>query len=166
MSLSSQQLQTLKNYIDEDEVLSAVPNNSDGHVIIADAMNLVVSPSFVIWRSEVSEGEIVSDSAFNWTRVDNLSVGKARIWDWMFRAGSSIDPSKANIRAGIDAVWVGTQADLDVRTAVYVHCKHDATRVEKLFATGTGTTNSPATSAFPEGFLLIVEHVDAARNLP
>jgi hypothetical protein len=114
---------------------------------LADLLNANASPVFVVWRSAVPQTEIMLNG-FDWTRVDNLSVGKARIWQWLFdNPEKTINPSKTNIRAGIDATWTGTQADLDVRAAVYVHCKRDATRLEKLFATGTGSTAVPATLA-------------------
>lgn len=112
---------------------------------LADYYNVVASPSFTVWKSAVTEAEIMQNG-FDWVRVDNLSIGKARIWDWMFKPGV-INPSKANVRAGIDETWKGTQADLDVRAAVYIHCKRLATRLEQLFATGTGSDASPATMA-------------------
>ena len=101
-------------------------------------------------------------NGMDWTQVDNLTVGKARIWDWMTRLGT-FDPSKLNIRAGIDAAWVGTAAMLAVRATVYTHCKRAATRAEKLFSSGTGTTASPATMAF-EGYLTYAD-VSAARQV-
>ena len=79
----------------------------------------------------------------------------------MGRLGT-LNASKANIRAGIDATWVGTQADLDVRAAVYTHCKRPATIVEKLFASGAGTTADPATMGF-EG-QIAYQDVEAVRN--
>jgi hypothetical protein len=77
----------------------------------------------------------------------------------MTRLGT-LDASKVNIRAGIDAAWVGTAADLAVRAIVYTHCKRAATRGEKALSTGTGTTASPATMGF-EGTLVYAD-VDAA----
>ena len=85
----------------------------------------------------------MGNPSFDWTRVDNLSVGKARIWDQMFSVGN-INAANANIRAGIDATWVGTAADLAVRVAVYAQCKRFASKFEKLYATGTGSDASPA----------------------
>lgn len=41
-----------------------------------------------------------------------------------------------------------------------------STNAEKLFATGTGSDATPATSAFGEGFLLTAADVETARNLP
>lgn len=101
----------------------------------------------VVWKTSVSKADIMANAAFDWTRVDNLSVGKARIWDQMFSVGN-INPAAANIRAGIDATWVGTAADLAVRAAVYVQCKRFASRLEKLFAVGSGADVSPSVMGF------------------
>ena len=141
-----------------DQVLAALPHNPDGAYAIADAMNLPASPSFIVWRTSVPVEEIMRNG-MDWARVDNLTVGKARIWDWMSQLGT-LDPSRANIRAGIDAAWVGTSADLAVRATVYTHCKRAASRVEKLFATGAGTDASPATMVF-EGPIGYIEVADA-----
>jgi len=119
---------------------------------IVDYYNALESPAFIVWRTKVTLEEI-TQNGFNWTRVDNLSIGKARIWEWMFaNPDRSINPAKTNVRAGVDATWVGTQADLDVRAAVYVHCKRSATRAEKVCATGAGSDASPAVSDF-EGLI-------------
>ena len=115
---------------------------------LADFYNTTDAPSFFVWRTSVPLNEIMLNG-FDWTRVDNLSVGKARIWEWMFDTVGAIDPTKPNIRAGIEAVWVGTAADLAVRAVVYGHCQRTASRIEKLFAVGAGTTvvngSGPAT---------------------
>ena len=122
-------------------------------------LNALSSPAYIVWRTLVSQDEIMLNG-FDWARVDNLSVGKARVWTWLFdNAEKSLNPSKTNVRAGIDQTWVGTQADLDVRAAVYVHCKRTATAAEKLLSSGTGTTAVPATMTL-EGEL---SDSDAAR---
>ena len=157
------QLATLKADIDADPTLSAFPANSDGAFAIAAIYNEEANPAWVVWRSSVTQDEIMQNG-FDWTRVDNLGVGPARIWEWMFKnQATSFNPSKPNVRAGIEAVWKGTAADLAVRAAVYVHCKRNATRAEKLFSTGTGTDATPATMDF-EGDLSY-STVEAARSL-
>ena len=160
--LTTAQLQALKAAIDADPVLSAYPMTSGGAYAIAAALNVAAVPAFIVWRTDVTLDEIMRNG-MDWARVDNLSVGKARIWDWMGRLGQ-FDASKPNIRAGIDACWAVTAADLAVRAAVYVHCKRSATRAEALFATGTGTDASPATMTF-EG-ALTADDVQQARELP
>lgn len=145
MALTTQQLQTLKAAILADPVMAPLAaQNAYGP--IKDACNALVSPAYIVWRTSVNIDEIMRNG-MDWARVDNLNAGKARIWDWMGRLGT-IDPSKANIRAGIDATWVGTAADLAVRDTVYTHCKRSATFAEKLFASGLGTTVSPSTMTF------------------
>lgn len=167
--LTPEQLATLKAAIDADPVLASKPLNSDGYFEIAQALNTeLASPDFFVWRTVVSQDEIMQNG-FNWVRVDNLSVGKARIWEWMFdNAGATFNPAKANVRAGIAEVWKGTAADNAVRQAVFNHCQARATRAQKLFATGPGTTTSvdgvgPATMAVES---ISLSDVEAARALP
>lgn len=162
--MTPEQLQTLKAAILADQTLSREPMNSDGAYAIAAALNRPAEPAFIVWRTSVSQDEIMQNG-FDWTRVDNLSVGPARVWEWMFQNEQrAINPSKVNVRAGIDAVWKGTAADLAVRAAVYVHCKRAATRFEQLFATGTGSSAAPATMTLESPVSL--QDVERARELP
>ena len=149
MALALDQLQKLKAAITADAVLNAFPLNSDGAFAIKAELNLPASPAFIVWRTSVLQDEIMQNG-FDWSRVDNLSIGKARIWEWMFDNDTrSFNPSRVNVRAGIDAAWVGAAADLAVRAAVYVHCKRSATRAEKILAVNaTGTDATPATMTF------------------
>jgi hypothetical protein len=122
-------------------VACAVAKND---VCIASHLN--AASSFIVWKTSVDPDEIMRNG-MDWTRVDNLTTGKARIWDWLTRLGT-FDASKPNIRAGIDAAWVGTAADLAVRATVYTHCKRAATVAESVLATGAGTTAMPGTMTF------------------
>lgn len=159
--LTTAQAQAIKAVIVADQVLSAYPLSSDGAFAIAAALNLEVSPAFVVWRTSVPQDEI-TQNGFTWTEVDNLSVGKARIWEWLFvNESRSINPSKANVRAGIVECWSGTAGKVAVQTAVLSHCKRSATRAEKALATGTGTDVTPATMGY-EG-ALSYQDVEQAR---
>lgn len=147
--MTPQQLQTLKTAIAADPILAAQPANSDGDFAIAAALNQSAVPDFFVWRSSVGVDEIMQNG-FDWTRVDNLTVGKARIWDWMMRT-VAVNPARANVRAGVLATF-STAGDAATRQAVFNHFQRVATRFEKLFATGNGTTSSvdgvgPATMA-------------------
>lgn len=160
--LTTAQLQAIKAAIDADQTLSAYPNDPDGAFAIADELNKEASPAFIVWKSSVTQDEIMQNG-FNWTLVDALSVGSARIWEWLFgNSDKSINPSKANVRQGIVDVWSGTQAKLTQQATVFGHCKRNATRLEKLLATGTGTTESPATMGY-EGSISY-QDVVLARN--
>ena len=141
MYLTPEQQATLKAAILADSALNQIYTDGDLGAL-ATALN--ADSSTIVWRSSVTQDEIMQNG-FDWVGVDNLSVGKARIWEWLFdNATRTFNPSKVNVRAGIAETWKGTAADLAVREAVYAHCKRSATVLEKLFATGTGTTQSPA----------------------
>lgn len=166
--MTPQQLATLKAAIEADPVLAAKPLNGDGYFDIAQILNnTIASPDFWVWRTNVTQDEIMQNG-FDWVRVDNLSVGKARIWEWLFdNAGASFNPSKANVRAGIAEVWKGTAPDNAVRQAVYNHCQVKATRAQKLFAIGPGTVNvDGAGPATMEVLAINAMDVEQARALP
>lgn len=159
--LTTAQAQAIKAVIQADPVLAALPANSDGAFAIADALNLEAFPAFVVWRTSVPQDEI-TQNGFTWTEVDNLSVGKARIWEWLFlNATRSMNPSKANVRAGIVECWSGTAGKVAVQTAVFSHCKRNATRAEAAMAAGTGTDATPAKMTY-EG-MLSYQDIEQAR---
>ena len=154
--LTNEQLVALKAAILADPVLAPLTSGpGTDYNAIAIALSAEASPAFVVWRTSVTRAELQDMDAFNWTVVDNLSTGsKYRIWEWMFGTTGSINPSKANIRAGIAATWVGNAQLLAVQAAVLAGCKRNATRVEKLFATGTGSDASPAVMTVEGGVSL------------
>lgn len=162
MALTQQQLAALKADILADPVLALWAATGYMAEDIARAYNLTAAPDWTVWKTSVDVDEIMRNG-MDWTQVDNLTVGKSRIWDWMTRLGQ-FDASKPNIRAGIDAAWVGTAGMLAVRAMIYTHCKRLATRAEKLFSTGTGSAASPATIGY-EGSLTY-QDVEAALALP
>ena len=143
MALTPAQLATLQTFILAHPDIANYPNTQDGAFdFAAQRLNVPTDPAFIAWRTSVTRGEILQNG-FDWTRLDNLSNGSARVWNDIFVDGT-INPAKVNVRAGIDAVWKGTAQDLAVRAAVYVHCKEAAKVGEKLFAVGTGTDETPA----------------------
>ena len=145
MSLTPEQNATLKAFVEADQVLNAIPHTADGAFAIAAALAVDASPAFIVWRSSVSQDEIMQNG-FNWAEVDSLNVGQARIWEWLFdNQERTFNPSKPNVRQGIADCWKGNAAKLAVGVAVLVHCKRSANILEKLFATGTGSDASPAT---------------------
>jgi len=158
--LTTEQQAIVKADILADGVLNAFPANSDGAWGIAALYNFAADPEWIVWKTNVDPDEIMRNG-MDWTRVDNLSVGKARVWDWMTKLGT-FDASRLNIRAGIEEVWQGSPGDLVVREVVYTHSKRAATRIETLLATGTGTNESPATMSF-EG-AISYQDVMSARN--
>lgn len=162
--LTAEQKLVVKAAILADPELAAQPLNSDGAFAIADALNQVAAPAFIVWRTSVMLDEVSQSDTFNWTEVDGLSVGKARIWEWLFdNSSQSMNPSKANVRAGIINCWSGNAARLVVQAAILDISKRAATRAEKILATGTGTTASPAVMGF-EGPLSYSDVQDARAS--
>lgn len=158
------QLATLKADILANSDLNSQPNNSDGAFNIAALYNLQAAPDFYVWVGSLDVSEVMQNG-FDWTRVDNLTVGKARIWDWMMRTGT-LHPNQANVRSGVLAVF-STAGDQATRLAVFSHCQRLATRLEKLLSTGSGTAATeqgvgPATMGF-EG-QVDYGTIQAARN--
>lgn len=140
-TLTPQQRATLAADIAANPTLVQLRN--DGNLGGLAGYYNATDAAWIVWRTSASVDDIMRNG-MDWARVDNLSVGKARIWDWMGRLGT-LNCSRPNIRAGIDATWVGTAADLAVRATVYTHCKRPATRFERLFSSGTGSDATPAT---------------------
>lgn len=142
MQLTQEQFNTLRLVVRAEPSLQTALAQGQDNIVKewCDA-----TTTFVVWKSSVTEQEVME--GFDWTRVDNLSVGKSRIWDWMFRFGQ-VNPAKTNIRAGIDATWVGTAQDLAVRAAVLAKCKRFATNAEAVLASGLGTESTPGVMSF------------------
>lgn len=163
--MTPQQLTTLKAAIlAETDPAFIVMRTANDETSMAGWYNSPTSPAFVVWRNVVSRDELQNLDAFNWTVVDNLVTNsKFRIWEWMFENPErNFNPSKANIRAGIAACWTGNAQLLAVQTAILAACKRTATRVEKLYATGTGSDATPALLVF-EGSITAQDISDALR---
>ena len=114
--------------------------------------------TFIVWRTDLQPAEY--REAVVWTEVDALTVGKARIWEWITQQMTvPIDASKANVRTGIADCWATNTTS---RANLLAAAKRAATKAEKLFATGTGTTATPGTMGW-EG-QITTEDVGRALN--
>ena len=164
MSLNASQYAAVKALVAATPAMAAQPNNPDGNFEVARLMNLDAAPAFFVWKTGVEVSEIMLNG-FDWTRVDNLTIGKARIWEWMTQAGT-LHPDQPNVRAGFLAVFT-TAGDIGNRTAIAAHIQRSASVVEKALASGAGTTSTeqfigPATMGY-EGPISYAE-VQAARS--
>ena len=152
--LTPAQLTTLKAAILADPILAAYGQDADSAYAVAAAFS--APSSYAVWASSVSRDEVTGDG-MDWTQVDNLTVGQARIWDWLFdNDAKRINASDPGKRAGVSEAWKGTAAKVAVAAFVLGKCKRNANRIEALLATGTGTTASPGTMNF-EGSLSYVD---------
>ena len=168
MALTLPQLQALKAHLAADPVLDAIPRNSDGAFEVAAAMNLTASPEFWVWKSSVSRAFIYHEtsptgSSWDWTTYKNQGATEQNAWVQMFM-GDVANFSKPNLRAGVAAIFTGSGAATAQRDHILACGRRLATRAEKLFATGTGSTAVPATMAV-EGNLSSND-IERAWNAP
>lgn len=173
MALSQAQLQTLKADILADSALAPIFNqpqlDNPGAQTIANAYNVTSSPANTswAWKTLVTEEDCTSKpsiDATNWSWPDYIarSVAEKSGWERMFVAGR-INASLANVRQGFQDIFSGAQGATQ-RAHLLAVARRQMTRGERLFATGTGSTASPA-SMTHEG-LITVDDVLNAKNLP
>lgn len=151
MALNQTQLQILKAAILAETDATFVGYRNNGQTtLMADWYNQAASPAFKVWRTSVSRIDIYNNTSdegttWNWTFYKNQSAVEQGAWTQMFM-GDQADFSKTNLRSGIAVIF--TSASAANATHALAIGKRNATRGEKLYATGTGSAASPATLVF------------------
>ena len=156
--LTPAQLAAIKADIIANSDLNSQPNTADGAFEIARLYNLQASPAFTVWKTLVSISDV--GAAFNGTELGNLTTANTgRLTAIAAFMGVGIRPYLADQRQMFSDIFSTggvTSASLQVLW------KRLATRIEKLFATGTGSNGAPATLVL-EGQITYQE-VQQARN--
>ena len=168
MTLTAQQKAIIKADILANADLNSQPNTADGAFAIAEAYQQIAVPAFFIWKPEETSVTEIMGNGFDWVRVDNLSVGKARIWEWMALTGT-IKGYQANVRQGVLACFSVSGGDAGMRLAIFGHLQRTAKRIEKLFSTGVGTTTTdqavgPGTTMWTQGNPTYTEILEARNS--
>jgi hypothetical protein len=141
VDLTPAQTATLKAAIIADTNLTAQKAAHDTQGI-ADYLN--ATSTYIVWRSVMTPDQSRAAVIIGATQLDGLTAGKR---DSLFYILSeTVSPADPNVRAAIDDLC-GSQNTL--KNALIAAQKRAATRLEKVFATGTGTTATPG--------LLVVE---------
>ncbi len=146
-TLSAAQNAALKTAIQNDSGANAffVVGDLSG---LAAYENQPATPDFWIWRTSVSRADVYNTvdweaGVWNWTTYKNQQVTEQNAWTQIFM-GDQADFSQDNVRAGITSIFTGSAPAV----AQQNHClsvgRRKATRFEKVFATGTGSTASPS----------------------
>lgn len=168
MPLTTTQLATLKSDIAANTntiggvQIKDMPNNSDANDAIAKWYSGQASPDFTVWKTNVSVTEI--GRKFNGNELAGLTTANIeRLTCIALYSSAGVNPSLADQRAFFDDVFSGA-GGATTRAALLALWKRLAKRIEKLFATGTGSDASPATMGY-EGSISLAD-VEAARNLP
>lgn len=143
MELTNAQKNTLRTYVQADPVLGQIAQTSDGAFELADALNMIVD-TFFVWKSSVVTEELFDGVQFS--AVDALTVGKARIFEWMILSGT-VRPASNGIRTAITQCFgAGTASE----TGILALMKRTATRLESVLANtstggaGNGAEGTPA----------------------
>jgi hypothetical protein len=147
--LTAAQTATLKAAIAAETDATFVDYRNQGATgAMANWLNELTSPAWIVWRTNVPPAEY--RDAITWTEVDALTAGKARIWEWITQnMTAALNAGSANVRTGLADCWA---SNTTTRTNLLAIAKRTATKAEKLFSTGTGTTATPATLGW-EGML-------------
>jgi hypothetical protein len=167
-ALTPAQSSALKAAIQADPTLNALPNEPDSNAAIADAFNAEAAPAFWVLRSSVREAEYtaqpsVDGTVWSWPAYIARSQGERDAWGRMFAATGTVNPSLPNVQQAFADIFSGTAAAPVAQRAHLTACsRRKATRIEKLYATGTGSAATPATMGRegPIGY----EDVEAARK--
>lgn len=139
-----------------------VPNSSDGNACVARVYNLTASPAFTVWKSSATLVQI-GDAIVSTELAGLSSLNLQRLQAIASYGPNGINPSLTDRRAAFDDIFSGAGGAL-TRPRLLALWKRLATRVEKLYATGTGSDPSPATLVF-EGAISGAT-VNSALNLP
>ena len=122
---------------------------------LADLYNAAAAPAFVVWKGQLTSAEARAaiSGGDGLAQLDNLTAGKRDSLLWVF--GDTTYPASADQRAAIVNLC-GTQNTL--KAAILAAQKRNASRIEKLFATGTGSDASPAVMAVegPIGYEIFI----------
>jgi hypothetical protein len=142
--LDPAQLLTLKAAIlaETDPTFVALRNtNNNGEM--ANWLNQQASPAFTVWKTSVSLNAI--GDKINGNELEGLaSLPMTRLQTIALFSPQGVNPSLADRRAFFDGVFSGA-GGAGTRAALLVLWKRTARRIEKIFATGTGSDASPAT---------------------
>lgn len=139
---------------------------------IATAYNTLANPDFWVGRTAVSKSEIVGavsqdGTSFTWAANGFItrSVQELLCWGELFDAQGEMNMSLPQVKQALIDIFSGVGNAASNRTHLAVVGRRKALRVERLFATGTGSTASPGTMAF-EGALSYLDIAHALRGVP
>ena len=149
--------------------LEASPTNSDLAFAVAALYNLIASPDFWVWKTSLTKHAAISETSvdattFSFPQLIARTVQEQFGWQELWNSTLTCNPSLPNVRQGFADVFSGAQAGpVAQRAHMLAMARRKASRVEKLLATGTGSTASPATMG-AEGPLGFQDVLDAMQS--
>lgn len=151
--LTETQLPTLRAAIDAETDPAFVELRSAGATgAMAEWFNADASPDYWVWRRELSKREVVSDvssdgTSFSWSALIARSSSEQFGWSQIWNSTLTCDPSLLNVRQAFADIFSGGTGSA-TRAHLLAMSRRKATKGEKLYASGTGTTAAPALMAF------------------
>jgi hypothetical protein len=113
---------------------------------VAQFYNGASSPAFIVWKSSVEQAEVgrafVASALSAMTSANNDRLVSFALWN-----PGGVTPSRADHRQFFDDVF-SPASGASTRAALLALWKRTATRVERLFAIGTGSDAAPGTLVF------------------
>ncbi len=145
--LTNAQLLTLKSAIlNETDATFVGYRNANDKPSMAAWFSADSSPAFIVWKTSVPMAQV--GTAMNSSELAGLTTANTnRLQVMAAFSGGTFNPSLSDVRAGFDSVYSGAGGAL-TRAALLALWKRTARRLEKLYATGTGSDASPATLVF------------------
>lgn len=157
MPLTAAQKTLLKTAILADPGVSQLylDGNTSG---VADYLNVTASPAFWVWRTDVSRQDVYTaqndlpvsgaqTGFWSWTTYKNQAATEQNAWTQMFM-GDLANFSRQNVRDGVASIFTGSAAANAQRDHCLAVGRRLATRAEKILASGTGSTATPAVMGF------------------
>ena len=119
------------------------------------------SPStFIVWKTSVPKNEV--GKAFQSTALAAITSGNNEKLANFAAWNEVVDPSRADQRGFFNDVF-SVAAGASTRASLDALWRRPATRAERVFATGTGTTAAPGTLVF-EGTISEYDVVRAVND--
>ncbi len=140
--ITDAQMPVLQTAILADPALTAIPNTYPaGAQQLAAELNATASPTFVVWRTSVSIGEVGRN--FNASDLSGMtSLNHTRLQTLAVYLSAGVNPSQPSIRQFFDDVFSGA-GGANTRASLLTLWKRNARYIERIFATGTGSDASP-----------------------
>lgn len=150
MALTPQQLPALKAAIRAETNPEFVGYRTGGATgAMAAWFNAEANPAFVVWKTSVPTSDI--GKAMNMVAFAAMTdANQGQLTRFYTLYPGSFDPARSDVRGFFANTLSGAlggqgQATRDAMEAMY---RRNATRGEKVFATGTGSFASPGVAAF------------------
>ena len=148
MHFTPAQIQTLRTAILAETDPTFVGYRNNGQTTLMAAFYNANS-TFIVWKTSVTRNEVgktfVASALAAITAGNNDKLANFAAWN------ETVNPSRADQRQFFDDIF-SVAAGASTRAALLALWKRPATRVERLFATGTGTDATPGLLTL-EGFV-------------